>query len=257
MDGLAIRFIGSGDAFGSGGRFNTCLLTSLGRARFLVDCGASSLVALRQQEVDPNELGLVLITHLHGDHFGGLPFLLMDAKHVSRREHPLLLAGPPGLEARLQAAMELFFPGSSAATPRFDLRYLTLSPGESTSLPLLDSTGRTLAEIDVEPFEVSHPSGAPSYAYRIQAGGRRFAYSGDTAWCQGLVEAARDTHLLITECCSYENELKHHLSYKKIQAHRAELATPRIIYTHMNPDMLARIPELEEEFAADGLEVQV
>ena len=117
MGQVEVRFVGSGDAFGSGGRFQTCIALRTANDLFLVDCGASSLIAMRQQQIDPRDVSKILITHLHGDHFGGLPFFLLDAQLVSKRTEPLTLVGPPGLEERLLAAMEIFFAGSSTVNP--------------------------------------------------------------------------------------------------------------------------------------------
>src|SRR5260221_691992 len=101
---MRLQFLGSGDAFGSGGRFNTCFHVTAAATSFLVDCGASSLIAMRRFGVDPNRIATVFISHLHGDHFGGLPFLILDAQ-FSRRLAPLTVAGPPGLRQRLAEAM--------------------------------------------------------------------------------------------------------------------------------------------------------
>jgi ribonuclease BN (tRNA processing enzyme) len=85
--------IGSGDAFGSGARFRTCIALGTGNAssapHTLVDCGATSLVALRQHAV---ELNAMLISHLHGDHFGGLPLLILDGQ-FRRRTSDLTVGG--------------------------------------------------------------------------------------------------------------------------------------------------------------------
>ena len=85
---MRLTVVGSGDAFGSGGRFNTCFMVERDAGAFLIDCGASSLVAMRKLGVEPNTIATVFISHLHGDHFGGLVFLLLDAQHVSRRTAP-------------------------------------------------------------------------------------------------------------------------------------------------------------------------
>ena len=103
MGPLEVHFVGSGDAFGSGGRFQTCIAIRSSDDLFLVDCGASSLIAMRQQKIEPRDVSKILITHLHGDHFGGLPFFLLDAQMVSKRTAPLTIVGPPGLEERLSA----------------------------------------------------------------------------------------------------------------------------------------------------------
>ena len=96
---MRIRFAGSGDAFGSGGRRQTCIHVSGEGQVLLVDCGATSLVALKAEGLDPDAVGAVAVTDLHGDHFGGLPFLILDGQ-FSGRSAPLQVAGPPGIRAR-------------------------------------------------------------------------------------------------------------------------------------------------------------
>lgn len=151
MSRVSFRFLGSGDAFGSGGRFNTCFLVEGAKKKFLIDCGASSLVAMRHWGVPPNSIDFILISHLHGDHFGGLPFFLLDAQLISRRKSPLTLAGPPGLEERLRQAMEVFFPGSSRVPPKHELNVIELEAEKA----------RDIEGVTVTPYEVEHPSGAP------------------------------------------------------------------------------------------------
>ena len=79
------------------------------KGTLLVDCGASSLVALKAHGLDPNRVDGIVLSHLHGDHFGALPFLLLDAQFLARRERPLLIAGPPGTRARLDARSKCSF----------------------------------------------------------------------------------------------------------------------------------------------------
>ena len=104
---MEVRFVGSGDAFGSGGRFQTCIRLQHEAFTVLVDCGATSLTAMKAQQLDPGEVDAVVISHLHGDHFGGLPFLVLDG-HFTRRTKPLTVFGPAGTAQRLIAAMETF-----------------------------------------------------------------------------------------------------------------------------------------------------
>ena len=83
-----------------------CLQTSFcvraGGSTFLIDCGASVLIGMRRFGLAPNDVDSVFITHLHGDHFGGLPWLLIDAQYVSKRNRPLVVTGPPGIEQRFR-----------------------------------------------------------------------------------------------------------------------------------------------------------
>ena len=109
---MKVRFLGTGDAFGSGGRFQTCIHLESGASQILLDCGASSLIAMRRFGVDPQAIDAVILSHLHGDHFAGVPFLILDGQ-FKRRARPLLVVGPPGVEARVTTTMEALFPGAS------------------------------------------------------------------------------------------------------------------------------------------------
>src|SRR6266480_8045291 len=117
MPGVTVQVVGAGDAFGNGGRFQACVSVRAPEGHALRDCGATSLVALKRLAIDPSSIDAVLVTHLHGDHFGGLPFLILDGQ-FSRRTRPLIVAGPPGLATRLQQTMECFFPGSVSVRRR-------------------------------------------------------------------------------------------------------------------------------------------
>jgi ribonuclease BN (tRNA processing enzyme) len=240
-----LRFLGCGDAFGSGGRFNTCFLLSDSGDRALIDCGASSMIAMRKFGVDPNGIGTILITHLHGDHFGGLPFLLLDAQLVSRRREPLTIAGPPGLEQRLHDSLELFFPGSTGIARKYDLKVIELDA----------ETRRSFGPVAVTPFLVKHPCGAPPYSLRVELGGKTVTYTGDTEWVDALVPAAQGADLLIAEAYFDEKPIRFHLNYATVLANRERLGAKRIVLTHMSPEMLAR--EVAFETAEDGLELEV
>src|SRR5437762_5030575 len=124
---MQVQFVGCGDAFGSGGRYNTCFHVTGERVNFLIDCGASSLPALKRLDVVRDDIDLILITHFHGDHFGGVPFLLLDAQ-FTRRTRPLVIAGPEGIEARLVQVMEALFENSWKRQRRFELRTEALKP---------------------------------------------------------------------------------------------------------------------------------
>jgi ribonuclease BN (tRNA processing enzyme) len=162
---MRVRFAGSGDAFGSGGRWQTCIHLAAGEQVLLVDCGATSLVALKAQGLDPDAVGAVAVTHLHGDHFGGLPFLILDGQ-FSGRLAPLLVAGPPGIRGRLAQAMETLFPGSSRAHRRFRLEVTELAT---------EGTPAALGAASVRGWEVEHACGAPPLALQVELGGVRFA----------------------------------------------------------------------------------
>lgn len=244
---MQLRFVGCGDAFGSGGRYNTCFHVTGERVNFLIDCGASSLPALKRQGIKRVDIDLVLITHFHGDHFAGLPFLLLDAQ-FTRRTRPLVIAGPEGIETRLAQVMEALFENSSKTRQRFELSVVALKPEET----------RTFGTVAVTPYPVVHgESGGPFLAYRVEAEGRIIAYSADTEWTDTLIPTAREADLFIAEAYYYDKVVKNHLSLTTLESHLPEIRPKRLVLTHMSDDMLGRLDTLQYTAASDGMVIEL
>jgi ribonuclease BN (tRNA processing enzyme) len=243
---VSLQFVGSGDAFGSGGRFQTCMALRAGDDLTLIDCGASSLVALKRAGIAPGDVAAVVVSHLHGDHFAGVPFLVLDGQ-FSRRERPLVVAGPPGLAARMEAAMEVLFPGSSRTARRFPVEFIELP----------DRVETAVGQTRVTAFTVVHASGAPAYALRVACRGRVVAYSGDTEWTDALLEVARDADLFVCEALSFERSLRFHLSWAAVRAARDRLRCRRLVLTHLGREMLDRRGDVDAECADDGLTISL
>lgn len=243
---VTVEFVGSGDAFGSGGRFQACISARTEGLHLLIDCGATSMVALARAGLDPASVDAIVVSHLHGDHFGGLPFFILDAQ-FRRGAKPLLIAGPAGVERRVTEALEVAFPGSSSVTRGFECTFLEFTAEQPTAI----------GEASVMAFEVPHPSGAPAFALRVAIAGRAIGYSGDCSWSESLVEAAHDTDLFIAEAYTFEKPIKHHLSYATLREHRSRLATRQLVVTHLGPEMLAGLAECEDLAAHDGLRLEL
>jgi len=201
--------------------------------------------ALKQWRVNPNSVNAILLTHLHGDHFGGLPFFILDAQLVSWRTKPLSIAGPAGTEERIRNAQEVLFPGSSQVQQRYPIDYFEWTPGRHFQI----------AGLRVTPYQVVHASGAPSYALRVDCEGKVIAYSGDSQWTDALVEAAQGADLFICEAYYFDKQIKYHLDYRTLIAHRDALGCKRLMLTHMNDDLLGRLENVAVEYAEDGKQI--
>jgi ribonuclease BN (tRNA processing enzyme) len=243
---VKVQFAGCGDAFASGGRFNTCIHLTSGERSILIDCGASSLVALNRAGIDRGAIDAILLTHFHADHFGGIPFFILDQQLNVKRTRPLLIAGPPGLPDWYARAMALAFPGDR--TLPFELTLVEVGIGVTA----------TLAGMDVTVFHVRHDDRAgPCLAYRIESRGKTLCYSGDTEWTEVLIEAARGADLFICECYMYEKLRKSHMTLSVLRPHLPQIGAKRVILTHLSEDMLANMAEVEFDCAVDGLVVEV
>jgi ribonuclease BN (tRNA processing enzyme) len=114
--------------------------------------------------------------------------------------------------------------------------------------------------VRVTPFEVSHPSGAPSYALRFEVAGKVLAFSGDTEWVETLIPTANGADLFITECYAFDKPSRYHMAWRQIEANIERLAARRILLTHMNADMLANQEAVRHPgvlIAEDGMQVSI
>ena len=246
---LAVRFLGSGDAFGSGGRLQTCIHVESSSRRFLIDCGASSMVGMRANGVEPDAIDAVILTHFHGDHCAGVAFLLLHAALVSRRTRPLVITGPIGTERHVNRLLEVLFPGSAPLKPRFQLDYVELEH-------------RLAAEfcgIAVTSWPALHvPETMPSIV-RVTHAGRSLVYTGDTGWTEDIVEACDGADLLIAECYLDQTPTRTHLTHGLLKANLQRLNVAAMVLTHASDEILGKheLDDLDTALAFDGMTIHV
>ena len=160
---LELVVLGAGDAFGSGGRNQPAFLIHLSAWAFLLDCGATTLVALKRLGLDPGAIGAILLSHLHGDHTAGIPFLFLQYQFLTRREEPLVIAGPPGTEERIEGLWGLMYKETrDMMERRFPVQYLELEPKKWTRI----------GPVEVFPRQVVHHHRKVAYGYQVKAGGK-------------------------------------------------------------------------------------
>lgn len=244
---LNLTFVGSGDAFSSGGRLQSGVFIESQSCGLLLDCGATLLTGLQRCNLKSNQIDAVAISHLHGDHFGGIPFLLLDALFVNKREKPLHIFGPPGIESRVIAACNAFYPGALDGPFPFRVEYHVLNHQKVT----------THDSFTISTFAVSHGQKSAANALRIEIVGRTIAYSGDTNWNNNLIALAKGSDLFICECCNYDEPSPGHLDYLTLKKHLPDLTAQRIILTHTGPMIDKNRQSIELEIASDGLQLQL
>ena len=190
---------------------------------------------MHREQLDPNEVETIFISHLHGDHFAGLVWWKIHAHHTIRRTRPLTIAGPVGLKTRFDRACEVLFPGSSRVEPRFETTFVEFEAEKALEV---DGTRLTA-------FAGEHPSGALSAALRLERDGKVLSYSGDTEWVDALIACSTGADLFITECYSFDEiKIPYHLNWQVLSEKLDDLAAKRIMLTHMNLNMLAAVEEV-------------
>jgi ribonuclease BN (tRNA processing enzyme) len=245
---MHLQFVGCGDAFGSGGRFNTCFHLVGAKINALIDCGATALVALNKLAISRNDIDVIFISHFHADHVGGVPFFILEASHVLKRERPLAIAGPPGLKARYPELMEAAFPGTRTLPLRFPLTLHELNIRRRSEI----------GPVRVTPFHVVHDDRAgPCLGFRFEVEGKIIGFSGDTEWNDTLIEIGHEADLFICESYMRDKAVKGHMVLTALERRLGQIRPKRLILTHMSTDMLARRAELAFETAEDGMIVEL
>ena len=232
---MKITIVGSGDAFGTGGRAHTCIRVDSAASTVVVDFGAGSITAWSKAGYSTNEIDALVITHLHGDHFGGLPTLLLQCQFVASRDKPLPIYGPPGLKARLQLMQDIMFPGMAKIDWRFKWQIHEISPGEITKV----------AGLALRTYQVEHASGGIATGVRLSGGDGVFAYSGDTSWTENLIPLGADADLFVVECFSGDEEVPNHMHWRQLRGELPRFTAKRIVLTHLGATALPLVAEME------------
>ena len=172
MNKVRITCLGSGDAFSSGGRRMSGYFIETPQSALLLDCGPTVLEAINNLRLSTASLDTVFLSHLHGDHFGGMPFLFLHCLYIEPRANPLRIVGSPGTESRVRSLFELTYTDTAAEGLPFDLSFIDAISGVE-----IESK-----DIRITPFPVPHQASPQSLGCEIIVDGQKIVYSGDSGW---------------------------------------------------------------------------
>jgi len=239
--------VGTSDAFGAGGRRQSAYLVRAAGSSLLLDCGATTATGLASLGVDRNEVDAIAVSHYHGDHFGGIPALLLAAVYNDDRRRPLAVAGPVGVEERVRAAAAALGHGLDGREIGFELRFHELR----AEAPL------RLGGFELEAFPTYHAPESCPHGLLCRADGRTIAFSGDTGWFDELPERVAGADLFLCECTLDRKGYPYHLSLEELAPRRHAFRCGRTLLTHLGPEVRARRDHFGYEVADDGLLVKL
>lgn len=239
MTELELRFVGTGNAFAPGG---LCWNGFVANGRYLFEAPPQALQSLNKMALDPNDLDAVVLSHHHGDHFLGLPFLILHWKYFGRRR-PATIVGPPGTQELAMHIARSVYPGIDEV--KFDIDWREVAPGDRV----------TLDGLELEALGVKHDERlSATLGYNGVIDGRKFAYTGDSAMCEAVLDMARHAEVMVTECASRADRVPVHMNLiDDMPLVRATLAPEaNLVITHIDSDV--RPEGLDNTIVAADLE---
>lgn len=239
---IRVVFLGTGDAFSAGGRNQSACLIQHPKVSVLLDCGATTLTSFNRHNIPMDPIDGILLSHLHGDHIAGLPFLFLHYVNIEPRTKSLRILGPESLETSIKQLYKIMYPNDASSPLPFELDFTEVQLRRKYSLDILQ----------IEPFRARHQDSPPSYGYTLELDGRRIVYTGDTGWSDELPARAKGADLFICECSFYDTKLDTHLDYLTIKERLADCGYKKMVLTHFGQEVLEKSQQLDLKLAYDG-----
>jgi ribonuclease BN (tRNA processing enzyme) len=202
---------------------------------------------MKRAGFNPERLDAIFLSHLHGDHFGGIPFFFIEYLYANPRRHPLHVAGPPGTQERVCELFRLMYGGNATPKELPPTQFHTLHPGKSA----------VIETIEVFPFQVPHQIQEISLGLKVICDQKQILFSGDSAWTDLFVKYARGVDLFLCECSFYDTGPGKHINYLTLKQNAARLECKKLMLVHLGEAMLSRNKELEMTVAKDGMMIEV
>jgi len=242
-----VVFVGTSDAFGSGGRRQSAYLLRARSGAVLLDCGATTGSGLSALGISREEIDAIVVSHFHADHFGGIPLFLLACLYQDSRHKPVRIAGPPEIEARVHRAAEALGHPIRGQAWSFPIIFQELTAGVPTAV----------GPVEVSSFETLHSPEANPHGLVVHSDSKRVAYSGDTGWFDALPSHANGSDLFICECTLVDRSFEYHLSLEELSLRKKEFDCGRLILTHLGENMRSLTDFEGFEIADDGLSVNL
>src|SRR3990172_10035119 len=219
---MEVTFLGSSNAFAAEGRYWSSFLVD---KKYLFDAPPTALPHLKQLGVSLPDLEVIFLTHHHGDHFMGVPFLLLEYMYMTPRTKDLYIVGPPGVEQWMEDFAERCYPNVTREAG-YRRIYVEATP----------ETEQQAAGVSFRCVPMDHVKDSMhAFGYRASINGKTIAYTGDTMFCDEIFELAEGADVLVVDCTYSEGGGPEHMGMDDLRVIRKRVAAETtIILTHLN-----------------------
>jgi len=219
---MEITFLGSSNAFAAEGRYFSSFLVD---GKYLFDAPPTLLPQIKQLHVPLTDIEVVFLTHHHGDHFMGMPFLFLEYMYMTERTNDLFIVGPPGVRDWIEDFSDRCYPNITRDAG-YKRIYVDAAPGK-------EQTAGPVTFWSVPMCHVTEHMDA--FGYRARINGKTVAYTGDTMFCEEVISLAEGTDVLVLDCTYTEGCGPEHMGIDDVKVIRKRIAPDtKIVLTHLN-----------------------
>lgn len=221
---MELKFLGNWSSHMKKGVRNSSIILD---DRIVFDFGPHTLESVLERGIDPCKIERVLITHMHLDHYLGLPELIWY-RSAAKVKEPLIVMGPPGIKSTTRKLLEL-----------------VNTPGDGYSVNVEYVEQKKSDDISV--FEGNHI--VPDNVYRVEYKGKVIVFTGDTAYHRNVVSASQDADVLIHELTYGDKDREiadfwKHSTYSSVMHTFRESGAGMLVPTHLTDDTFSQVSGL-------------
>jgi ribonuclease Z len=216
---MRVTLVGTGGPEYVPDRLGISTLVEANGLKLLFDAGQGAGQGIYQSRINPKDIRLIFLTHLHSDHYEGLPGLWMTPWFLLGRDHGIDLYGPQGSREMVKGMRQMFGHDLKMRANKFNpVRTLDIDVHILSDGVIFDEKG-----VRVTAFPVEHDDGNPAFGFRVDYAGHSVVLSGDTTFSDTLVKHSVGADLIVQNIIAFSDRLGMRVEMKAVLA---KLTTP-------------------------------
>lgn len=235
---MEICFLGTGAPYPDPQRGSSAIFVEVGSAKILLDCGRACVQQMARLRIAPASITHCFLTHAHYDHVADYALLVLTSWRFGRH-HTLRVYGPPGTQAMSDALFNEAYKidiAARKALQKQDTRGdIDLHVAELRHGAVVEGEGWRVRAIEVVHWPIPI-----SLGFLVEGDGKRIFFSGDTAPCTAVREAAAGVDLLIHEAMYFPPDSGHYRSHShpaKVGEVAHQAGAKHLVLTHLQPEI--------------------